>query len=113
MKVAYIPDFGYEQPIAGIERPSLTPWQLIADGISDYPHYELSSKMLAKVKVQNKEPPSKTDKRSGSIKKRKSRVQNNSSFTICNKITLKKSNNDLPTNVNILSSSHLKMIEIK
>jgi hypothetical protein len=52
IKVAYNPDFGYENVAYNEETKKTTPWKLIADAVSNYPHFELSSKVLELAKKQ-------------------------------------------------------------
>lgn len=49
LKVAHNPDFGYENMFSPVEKERPSPWKLIADAISDYPHFQLSSKLFDQV----------------------------------------------------------------
>ena len=50
LKVAYNPDFGYGEIFSPVEKEKPSPWKIIADAISEYPHFQISSKVIDQIK---------------------------------------------------------------
>ena len=53
LKVAYNPDFGYGEMFNVNEKHKPSPWKIIADAIIEYPHFQISTKVIDEIKKEN------------------------------------------------------------